>query len=113
MSKIGRKVNPKRPGTPIVSPAALGAVTITNTEESFLHIDRSQLDFQEIEDQQYQVALKSHHQVSNTQHPPFSRQSIPHLLYLLILLVCRLVILMELPLQISWRLLALQAGMES
>ena len=35
MSKVGKKVNPKRPGAPIVSPAALSAVTSTNTEESF------------------------------------------------------------------------------
>ena len=35
MSKVGKKVNPKRPGAPIVSPAALSAVTSTNIEESF------------------------------------------------------------------------------
>ena len=41
MSKIGKKVNPTRPGAPIVSPAALSAVTSTIIEDSSLHFDSS------------------------------------------------------------------------
>ena len=42
MSKIGKKVNPIRPRAPIVSPAALSAVTSTEIEESSLHFDSSE-----------------------------------------------------------------------